>query len=249
MPDNGTDPLAFYSDFHRLASNLTPKIVDFDYYRTRKMLEPNWNGYDMDPGHDIRDDDCNLLDANVVTSQTRNGNGLHKIVLDLDYGVTQQLGIGLDSHRMVLHRHPTARHVSANLAAKAFPAAFVKASPGPKALNLDPLCDYALIPSTSANHHHLILDCPMPWQKYMWLLRHLAAIGILETGYVKASIARGFTAIRPPWIKKPKTQEAQCNPTTSSDSPTPLKPLSPAPTGPAGNPKPFAHMPFDWSLK
>ena len=59
-----------------------------------------------------------------------------------------------------------------------------------------------LIPSTTPGHWHLYLDAPMPWDTYVQLLDAMADAGILEEGYVAASKARGFTAVRLPWISK-----------------------------------------------
>ena len=62
--------------------------------------------------------------------------------------------------------------------------------------------DAALIPSTTPGHFHLMIDVTMEFEKYEKLLTALAAAGIIEQGYANASIARGYSAIRPPWEKK-----------------------------------------------
>jgi hypothetical protein len=59
-----------------------------------------------------------------------------------------------------------------------------------------------LIPSSTPGHFHLFLDREMSWFVYEKLLYALADAGILEEGYVGASIQRGYTAVRLPWIKK-----------------------------------------------
>lgn len=59
-----------------------------------------------------------------------------------------------------------------------------------------------LIPSSTPGHSHLYIDHPMKWRKYKRLLRALARAGIVEKGYVKASIYRKHTAVRVPWVKK-----------------------------------------------
>jgi hypothetical protein len=60
-----------------------------------------------------------------------------------------------------------------------------------------------LVPSSTPGHYHLYLDVEVPWDAYVDLLEALAAAGIVEHGYVSASIARGYTAVRPPWVRKP----------------------------------------------
>jgi hypothetical protein len=42
----------------------------------------------------------------------------------------------------------------------------------------------------------------MPWGQYVKLLDVMAECGILEPGYVGASKARGFSAVRLPWVSK-----------------------------------------------
>lgn len=64
--------------------------------------------------------------------------------------------------------------------------------------------DAKLIPSTTEGHFHLYLDKEIPWNKYVKLLSVLAEVGIIEEGFAKASINRGYSAVRLPWIEKVK---------------------------------------------
>lgn len=59
-----------------------------------------------------------------------------------------------------------------------------------------------LIPSSTPGHFHLLIDVEMAWGNYADMLEAMRDAGILEEGYVSASIARGFTAVRLPWVKK-----------------------------------------------
>lgn len=59
-----------------------------------------------------------------------------------------------------------------------------------------------LIPSTTEGHFHLYLDKPMTWKQYRKLLGVLAEVGVVEPGYAQASIERGYSSTRLPWIKK-----------------------------------------------
>ena len=72
-------------------------------------------------------------------------------------------------------------------------------------LDIDFPC--ALIPSTTEGHFHLYLDKELSYTDYMKLLKVLSEVGIIEEGYYKASKARGYTAVRLPWIKKEKINE------------------------------------------
>src|SRR3954467_4010293 len=56
--------------------------------------------------------------------------------------------------------------------------------------------------STNFDHHHLYIDYPMPWEDVVKVLTVLAEVGIVEPGYVQASIDRGETNVRLPWILK-----------------------------------------------
>lgn len=63
-----------------------------------------------------------------------------------------------------------------------------------------------LIPSSTEGHFHLYLDGVVLTSGEMnLLLKTLAEVGIIEHGYANASISRGATAVRLPWVRKPKT--------------------------------------------
>lgn len=59
-----------------------------------------------------------------------------------------------------------------------------------------------LVSSSTPGHSHLYIDMVMSWRRYKRLLKALGRAGIIERGYVKASIARKHTAVRLPWVKK-----------------------------------------------
>ncbi|MFY1688195.1 hypothetical protein [Plantactinospora sp. WMMB782] len=59
-----------------------------------------------------------------------------------------------------------------------------------------------LVPSSTEGHFHLYIDQAVPWEAYVKLLEALADAGLVEPGYVRSSIARGFSAVRPPWVRK-----------------------------------------------
>lgn len=72
-------------------------------------------------------------------------------------------------------------------------------------LDLDFPCE--LRPSETPGHFHLYIDTAVEWEKYVVVLEAMGAAGLLEPGYVTASIDRGATyaAVRP-W-KHNKTKE------------------------------------------
>lgn len=59
-----------------------------------------------------------------------------------------------------------------------------------------------LVPSSTYGHSHLYIDAPMQWERYAELLKALGDAGVLEPGYVGASLARKHTAVRLPWVRK-----------------------------------------------
>lgn len=63
----------------------------------------------------------------------------------------------------------------------------------------------ALLPSSTPGHSHLYIDHELSWRDYKKLMKVLAKVGIVEPGFVDASIHRGYSAVRLPWVKK--TQE------------------------------------------
>lgn len=60
----------------------------------------------------------------------------------------------------------------------------------------------ALLESSTPGHFHLFIDKAMTWEQYKDLLQTLASVGIIEHNYVNATIDRGFSAVRLPWVKK-----------------------------------------------
>jgi hypothetical protein len=59
-----------------------------------------------------------------------------------------------------------------------------------------------LIPSSTPGHFHLYFEKAMTWDNYAGLLRALGNVGILEEGYVKASLRRGYSSVRKPGVYK-----------------------------------------------
>lgn len=62
------------------------------------------------------------------------------------------------------------------------------------------------VPSTTEGHGHLYLDAPVRWDDYRALLETLGRLGILEQGYVRASVAKGATMVRKPGVKKTQAE-------------------------------------------
>lgn len=67
-------------------------------------------------------------------------------------------------------------------------------------IDLDFPC--ALVPSSTEGHFHLYLDKVLKADDLMKLLKVMSEVGLVEEGYYKASLARGYTSVRLPWVTK-----------------------------------------------
>lgn len=67
-------------------------------------------------------------------------------------------------------------------------------------LDIDLPC--RLLPSSTLGHYHLFIDKLLTWERYQDPLAALGAAGILEEGYVNASLYRGGTYVRKPGLRK-----------------------------------------------
>jgi hypothetical protein len=65
-------------------------------------------------------------------------------------------------------------------------------------------------PSSTKGNGHLLIDVPVPWEKYVQWLELSAEIGIIQTGWVNAAKVRGFTSLRKEGVKK--TKDSASNP-------------------------------------
>ena len=59
-----------------------------------------------------------------------------------------------------------------------------------------------VVPSSTPGHSHLYVDEPITWDTYKNLLVALAEAGIVEEGYLHASVDQGGTTVRMPHVKK-----------------------------------------------
>jgi len=78
----------------------------------------------------------------------------------------------------------------------------IEGKPGYHAPVLDLDIPHVYVPSTTEGHGHLYLDVKLDWYQMHRLLTTLSQLGIIEEGYARASIDRGYSAVRLPWIRK-----------------------------------------------
>lgn len=55
---------------------------------------------------------------------------------------------------------------------------------------------------SSPNKSHLYIDSPMSWSTIVMLMAAFVEAGLMEPGYMFASIQRGYTSVRVPWALK-----------------------------------------------
>lgn len=72
------------------------------------------------------------------------------------------------------------------------------------AIVLDIDHDSWLVKSSTPGHYHLYIDVPEGIHQREWerVMQALAAAGVIEDGYMRASLERGHSDVRLPWIKK-----------------------------------------------
>jgi hypothetical protein len=87
-------------------------------------------------------------------------------------------------------------------------ASSVKGAPGAHTIMLDLDVPAKLVPSTTDGHSHLYIDVVLEDTDYARLLRALREAGVIQRGFEKQLKSRGFTALRLPWVRKPKPEKA-----------------------------------------
>jgi hypothetical protein len=59
-----------------------------------------------------------------------------------------------------------------------------------------------LVPSSTPGHSHLYIDRLVTWDSYAALLKAIAAAGVIQFGYMHASLRCEGTWVRTPWTRK-----------------------------------------------
>lgn len=60
-------------------------------------------------------------------------------------------------------------------------------------------------------HYHLLIDKPLTWEKYKKLLDALVEAGLVQEGFRDASVKRGASSLRLPWIHKTEITDTAGN--------------------------------------
>lgn len=62
----------------------------------------------------------------------------------------------------------------------------------------------AWVPSTDPSHGHLFINKSMTREDFLKLLAVMEEVGLVQTGYLRAARARGYSAVRMPGLQKPE---------------------------------------------
>jgi hypothetical protein len=73
-----------------------------------------------------------------------------------------------------------------------------------------PRVPWRVVPSATPGHAHLYMDCALDEGRWTQVLHLFTAAGIVEEGYRAASIARGYTSLRLPWVPKSAEEDEAC---------------------------------------
>jgi len=175
-------------------------------------LDPTWDGYSMPPGHDVQEPDADLSVANLVTSEVRDKPGFHRILLDLDYGASVITLGGITRLRAncnpgigMMRNQQELKHVM-DVACIPRPGSTpqITSLDGAWKAMLEIDIDHPIYfgPSSTKGHYHAIIAHDIPWSMYTAVLTTLSTVGVIQPGYAKASIKKGYAALRPPWVRK-----------------------------------------------
>lgn len=75
------------------------------------------------------------------------------------------------------------------------------------AIDVDHRC--RIIPTSTPGHFHLVIDKVMDWAELQEILVALANAGIVEQGYLDASVRRRAAHLRLPWVTKRGEEDAE----------------------------------------
>lgn len=67
-------------------------------------------------------------------------------------------------------------------------------------IDLDLPCE--LVPSSTLGNYHLYIGKEMTWWRYRLMLWAMWRAGIVQKGFYKAAVRRGYSSVRPPWEVK-----------------------------------------------
>jgi hypothetical protein len=68
-------------------------------------------------------------------------------------------------------------------------------------IDIDVPCE--LLPSSQLGHYHFYIHKPITWTSYVAILKAFFDAGIVEEGYYKACLSKGYSAVRLPGVIKP----------------------------------------------
>lgn len=77
--------------------------------------------------------------------------------------------------------------------------------PNLRYLTLDLNTPHIFVASSTKGHHHLLFGNPISREGELEILEVLARHGVIQQGYYRSNVIRGWSAIRLPWVTKQPT--------------------------------------------
>lgn len=68
---------------------------------------------------------------------------------------------------------------------------------------------HTYVPSTTTGHGHLVITADKPKHEFVQIMSLLNLAGVIERGYLYFTVAKGYSAIRIPGIKKTNKEIAE----------------------------------------
>lgn len=150
-----------------------------------------------------------LYEANAISSAVDEDvwhKRRHTVMLDIDYPtrLTELAGGGTV---VIIDKPGTDREKFRDLVLLMASLGFVHTSHGHHddvgvAFNVRTGYPVIWVPTSTEGHGHLYIDVLLTWDDYQQLLEAFGNVGLLEEGYVGASIRRRATHLRLPWVRK-----------------------------------------------
>ena len=200
-------------EYLKLVKPLKCMKDDPNYTETRKALEPTWNGI-IPPGHNILEENCELQEANLITSQHRDGTNKHRIMLDMPNAslITIDGVSRLCVACKISSRHRTYGIVEHDLKVATVACKLTELDDETPKLHLvnekaglleiDMKYNHYFYLSDFDNRYHLIIEHDITWFQYICLVDALAMVGAIEIETHNEIFSRRCAAQRPPWFQE-----------------------------------------------
>lgn len=139
-------------------------------------------------------DDANIL-ISLLPYKTKDGLSIHAPLFDLDFAHSYN-----EEYLTVLDPNVNTNSVCEYLTDIGLTSSYTSLSKYDRRIYFD--FEYVYVPSSTPGHGHLYIDEEVDQPTFFGLLEFMSECNWIEKGYYEASKARGYSAVRLPWIKK-----------------------------------------------